>query len=92
MGNIGKEALTSDTQLTFTCFLDKQFFAASSYIRDRREYKSQPPKKRFLMKHVNVSWVSRANVSFPILLIYYDTFKREKYISINKYERMLRAK
>ena len=26
MGNIGKQALTPDTQLTFTCFLKKRFF------------------------------------------------------------------
>ena len=26
MGNFGKEALTPDTQLTFTCFLKKRFF------------------------------------------------------------------
>ena len=26
MGNFGKEALTPDIQLTFTCFLKKRFF------------------------------------------------------------------
>ena len=31
IGNIGKEVLTTDTQLTFTCFL-KQFFFAVALI------------------------------------------------------------
>ena len=38
MDNIGKEALTQDIQLTFTCFLKKCFLAAISYIKDQREY------------------------------------------------------
>ena len=34
MNNIGKEALTSNTQLIFICFLRCIFVAADSYTRD----------------------------------------------------------
>ena len=40
MGNIGKVALTPDTQLTSTCFLKKRFLVVDLYIMDRREYKT----------------------------------------------------
>ena len=41
MGNIGKEALTPDTQLTFSCFLKKHFFTTDSYIRERMSIKDK---------------------------------------------------
>ena len=36
--------------------------------------------------------MSKVNIFSNIAYIYYDTFKREKYISINKYERELEEK
>ena len=36
MSNIGKETLTPDTQLSFTCFLRNIFLTADSYIRNQR--------------------------------------------------------
>ena len=38
MGNIRKEALTPDTQLTFTCFLNKRFFDGQLLHQGAEEY------------------------------------------------------
>ena len=52
MGNFGKEALTPDTQLTFTCFLKKRFFDGQLLhqgpegVLDEKNLLSSVPKKR----------------------------------------------
>ena len=45
-----------------------------------------------IKKHMNVSWVSGVKVSFSILLIFIMILLREKYISINKYEKESKGK